>query len=153
MAKYGMYPQPVYAATLDDGRTVRMTVWQKANAAEKGFDWEACRRTILGLTDQEWIKRNGHVHNQPWKAPTFAEHGRTIVRAHLEQEGAILARDSLGTPAPKKARAVSAKAARALDALRLAECELSMHRSAASNPEAWQSAIAAVRASMVELSA
>lgn len=52
MAKYGMYPQPVYHATLDDGRTVRMTVWQKENAPAKGFDWEACRRTILGTTER-----------------------------------------------------------------------------------------------------
>lgn len=95
MAKYGMYPQPVYHATLDDGRTIRMTVWQRADAPTKGFDFERCRRVILGLTDYP---------QAGWNSPTIGNIGRRIIAAHLEQEGVVLADDPLADVKPKKAR-------------------------------------------------
>lgn len=99
----------VYHATLDDGRTIRATVWQRADAPQKGFDWEACRRTVLGFSDMAQPARPtycaGAYFNMP---PTYAEQGRKIISAHIEQYGEVLADDPLAAPA-KKARRASLK--------------------------------------------
>jgi len=44
--KGGLYPAPVYEATLADGRVVRASFWTKAG---KPIDYEAGRRTIAAL--------------------------------------------------------------------------------------------------------
>ena len=117
MAKLNcMYPAPVYHATLDDGRTVRMTVWQSKDAPVKGFDWQICRRTIMGIEDcaaplRMWRegftydKDAGHVAMTALEKPLFRETGRRIISAHLEQEGTILADDPLTDAKPIKKRA------------------------------------------------
>lgn len=97
MAKYGMYPQPVYHATLDDGRTVRMTVWQKADAPIKGFDWEACRRTILSVSDYSLPVMSRVICGIEFQflRPSYADAGRSIIAAHLEQSGEVLSDDPM----------------------------------------------------------
>jgi SspJ family small acid-soluble spore protein len=117
MAKLNcMYPAPVYHATLDDGRTVRMTVWQDKNAPTKGFDWQICRRTIMGVEDSTaplrlWRKgycydkdAGEHIEVSALERPLFRETGRRIISAHLEQAGEILADDPLTDAKPVKKR-------------------------------------------------